>query len=157
MSRYNSQVEWEKAFWDNHEVSAMGCWVWKNKTPKSGYGNKYLPAMKKYQYVHRISYYLTHNYTMPEKGLLVRHKCDNPPCYNPDHLETGTHKDNTQDSIDRGRFMKNYVPKERVTLCSRGHLYDFENTYEHINKHGKLVRTCRKCNKYYKDKERGKI
>lgn len=34
---------------------------------------------------------------------IVRHKCDNPRCINPEHLIGGTQKDNVQDCIDRGR------------------------------------------------------
>lgn len=34
---------------------------------------------------------------------VVRHKCDNPVCQNLRHLEPGTHRDNTQDMIKRGR------------------------------------------------------
>ena len=39
---------------------------------------------------------------IPE-GHIVRHKCDNPPCINPDHLETGTHSDNALDREARCR------------------------------------------------------
>ena len=37
------------------------------------------------------------------KGYMVRHKCDNPRCINPEHLELGTAKDNMRDKIKRGR------------------------------------------------------
>jgi hypothetical protein len=30
-------------------------------------------------------------------NIVVRHKCDNPCCFNPHHLETGSHKQNMAD------------------------------------------------------------
>jgi hypothetical protein len=37
-------------------------------------------------------------------GLIVRHKCDNPNCVNPKHLEVGTQKQNMMDASARGRL-----------------------------------------------------
>lgn len=49
---------------------------------------------------HRRVYYETTGEWPP----VVRHKCDNPRCINPEHLEGGTHVDNMQDCIKRGRY-----------------------------------------------------
>lgn len=54
--------------------------------------------------LHRVVYKEFNNVTWEEiKGLVVRHKCDNPRCINPYHLEIGTYKDNTMDMMTRGR------------------------------------------------------
>jgi hypothetical protein len=53
----------------------------------------------KTQKVHRVSYELAKG-TIDE-GLLVRHKCDNKQCCNPDHLELGTAIDNAADYFNR--------------------------------------------------------
>ncbi len=49
--------------------------------------------------------YCQHNGVHPDsiKGKVVRHKCDNPRCINPEHLEIGTYQDNSNDAIIRGR------------------------------------------------------
>lgn len=49
---------------------------------------------------HRASYRI-HNGEIPQ-GMLVRHRCDNPACVNPDHLELGTHQQNSSDRALRG-------------------------------------------------------
>lgn len=46
-------------------------------------------------------------------GLVVRHKCDNPKCINPNHLEIGTRKDNADDRSMRGRN-RTPLTKEQV-------------------------------------------
>ena len=77
-------------------ISAQGCWEW-GGARSGGYGIRGREGR-----VHRIAYGLSHG-EIP-KGLLVRHKCDNPPCCNPEHLELGTHVQNARDAIERGRW-----------------------------------------------------
>ena len=81
-------------------VTPKGCWEWLGASIKDGYGMVDTPAGAKL--VHRVSY--EHFVGPIPKGLLVRHKCDNPPCFYPPHLELGTDKDNAQDMVKRGRW-----------------------------------------------------
>jgi hypothetical protein len=37
---------------------------------------------------------------------VARHTCDNARCIRPDHIVIGTHADNVQDKVDRGRALK---------------------------------------------------
>ena len=79
------------------------CWEWQLSRLTNGYGRISIGNQKQ-DYAHRVSH-TVFNGEIPN-GLVVRHRCDNPCCCNPDHLEAGTHKENTRDSLDRGRFAK---------------------------------------------------
>ncbi len=61
---------------------------------------------------HRVSYEI-HCGPIPN-GLVVRHRCDNPSCVNPQHLELGTQADNVNDRQLRGRFVLPNVRGERM-------------------------------------------
>lgn len=53
------------------------------------------------QYAHRVAWEEV-NGPIPD-GLLVLHRCDNPPCVRPEHLFLGTDADNARDKAEKGR------------------------------------------------------
>lgn len=81
-----------------------GCLEWTGppQDPKLGYGRVSVDGQM--WSTHRLAYTLAVG-SIPD-GLIVRHKCDNPPCCDPDHLELGTHQDNCDDMLARDRRSK---------------------------------------------------
>ena len=79
------------------------CWLWTGAKYRFGYGHFRRKINNKWMMykTHRYSY--EHFYGPVPEGLLVLHKCDNPACVNPEHLYAGTHQQNIQDQILRGR------------------------------------------------------
>lgn len=80
--------------------NANGCMEWQGVRRKDGYGVLFVG--KRRVSAHRYSYQLHYGVTL-DSLQLVCHKCDNPPCANPDHLFIGTHQDNVADMIAKGR------------------------------------------------------
>lgn len=82
------------------EKNEIGCHlVISHKPHQSGYIEKWIDG-KRYK-LHRFIYEQIHG-KIPN-DLVIRHKCDNPTCINPDHLEIGTHEDNVEDRVVRNR------------------------------------------------------
>lgn len=90
-------------FWEKVDVrGAEECWPWTGATTHGGYGvlgsGGHDGTVTR---AHRLSYEI--HFTPIPDGLVIRHKCDNPVCVNPAHLETGSQKENMQDAVSRVR------------------------------------------------------
>lgn len=70
------------------------CIVWEKAKNSGGYPVTWYNG--KIQYVHRLV-------MKAQPGELIMHKCDNPSCINPDHLELGTYDSNSKDMVKKGR------------------------------------------------------
>lgn len=86
-----------------------GCWVCDSAiaNPESGYCEIVIQSSlfgKRREYVHRLSY--RHFKGPIPRGKHVCHSCDNPPCWNPEHLFSGTRYDNMQDMVSKGRHYR---------------------------------------------------
>lgn len=95
----------EERFWHFVDKAALDdCWLWTGNRDKDGYGSLRTPTTQ--VRAHRVSFQI-HNPGVSIDGLMVRHKCNNPPCVNPAHLLSGTHLDNMADRMEAGHFYSN--------------------------------------------------
>ena len=83
-------------------VKGVSCWNWAGATRGSKQkrgcfwnGKKNVDAAR--------WIFAKANPHQPIDGLCIRHKCDNPLCVNPEHLEIGTQADNVADMWARNR------------------------------------------------------
>jgi len=82
-----------------HPSLGSSCWNHGGAIIPKG-GHRYFWYDGKGSSAHRASYRI-HNGEIPS-DMHVRHRCDNPACVNPDHLELGTHQQNMSDKALRG-------------------------------------------------------
>lgn len=80
-------------------ATSDGCLEWLGHRDRDGYGRLWFddrdrPAIR--------ATWIANRGPIPA-GMVVRHKCDNPPCVNLDHLELGTNAENMRDKAIRGR------------------------------------------------------
>lgn len=100
-----------------------GCLLWTAARTGAGYGGFRLNG--RLHNAHRLSFELFTG-DVPA-GLVVRHRCHRPACVHPEHVHTGTHRENSQDQAEAGRWG---LPSVRLTdaeavaaegLCQLGH------------------------------------
>lgn len=83
------------------------CWKWTGAKDKQGYGSIQAGFGRGTILAHRAVWEVVYG-EIPKSpklyhGTVVRHKCDNPSCCNPRHLELGTQAHNVSDMHKRGR------------------------------------------------------
>lgn len=112
-------------------------------------------------YVYRFALMLKLNRPL-RTGYVVDHKCGNPSCVNPDHLQEVTQSEHLQLEIARGRVAPGdmNVGQRTKTHCPAGHEYTPANTYVYLRKRstkngGGYERHCKTCRNDRKAQRRG--
>jgi hypothetical protein len=88
-----------QAFEARMKPMPSGCIEWTGNIDGSGYGR--FCFQRKITLAHRAAWTLFRG-PIPD-GMCLLHKCDNPPCVNPDHLFLGDRGDNARDMSAKQR------------------------------------------------------
>lgn len=103
------------------------CWIWKGYRDHKGYGR--FRVHRKTCLAHRYSFHL-HRGVLPKHEM--HHRCENPPCVNPDHLVPLSRYEHAQ-----------LLKSAQQTHCKSGHAFTPENTLIRSTRNGR--RKCRRC------------
>lgn len=96
------------------------CWPWPGSVSAQGYGLFRHAGMV--STTHRISFAAYHE--DPPAGLVVRHRCDNRPCWNPSCLLIGTQGDNMNDAATRKRMPHSDAAAKKLTSIDARQLFE---------------------------------
>ncbi len=111
------------------------CWVWTGNRGHWGYGRMSFRGVL--HRVHRLAAHLWHGLDLSDTQAKALHSCDNPPCFNPEHLWIGTQTDNHADMVAKGRASG----PSKWPRCSLGHELSAGNRVKATDGRGR----CRIC------------
>jgi len=96
---------WARLIAKRHIDDIRGCWTWTGTKDSGGYGRISVRIAGRIRSVaaHRIVAHLKHGLNLSIRNEYACHRCDNPICFNPDHIFVGTPLDNARDCIAKGR------------------------------------------------------
>lgn len=122
--------------WD---ITERGCWEWRGFRNELGYG---IFSAERLGLVHARAHRVVYEHlTGDEVGdRVLRHRCDNPPCVNPAHLETGTQADNINDMMERGRHWLHLR-----TECKHGHDLTLPGATREARRGERVYMACVEC------------
>lgn len=92
----------QKRLRERSMVNDQGCWEWTGTRASRNYGGIWFDG--KMRQTHRVSAFLSGVLSdLSLSEVVVRHKCNNSICCNPDHLCVGSHQDNYDDIRKSGK------------------------------------------------------
>lgn len=98
-------------FWDK-VTKTDGCWLWIGAKNRKGYGHIKIDGKTESAYV--LSFTDANGITGPATGkkISIHHRCENPACVRPDHLEAVTYSEHLRKH-----------PRQKAHTCKDGHSF----------------------------------
>lgn len=117
--RRAQRLERYTRFWLLMTRPEVGCWEWQGHRTVYNYGQ-----FERNTKAHRLAYELAVG-EIPD-GMLVCHRCDNPPCCRPDHLFLGDKEKNGRDMAAKGRARTSRFTPDEIrsirAMVKEGHV-----------------------------------
>jgi hypothetical protein len=127
------------------------CWEWTASKDRDGYGIFCISSTAKPSTVksHRFSALLA-GIDIDQK--VVRHKCHNPACVNPDHLLSGTQADNVNDMMVANRQNLGHGGRRTAVITPYGEFNTVTDAAKALNLNISTVirRLNRKCTGWHR-------
>jgi hypothetical protein len=146
----DQKLEILKISFEKDVIRKEQCWDWKGAKHEDGYSKLSISYKIGIQSGHGASY-IIHIGEIP-KGMVIRHKCHNPVCTNPNHLEIGTIKENIRDSVDAGRNARgsrnNKAKLKENDVINIQRMIEEKITNEEIAKNYNVSKSTIECIKY---------
>jgi hypothetical protein len=121
-------------------VTSEECWI---KEKSSSYPT--ITINNQVYILSRLVAHLWHNLDLNDPRQLACHRCDNKPCFNPEHIYSGTFSSNLNDAVDSRAH-----GQTKRTHCKLGHLLDGIK----VRSNGNSERYCKKCQRLANIKHR---
>ena len=125
------KIPLEIRFWNNvnkegpvHPLLGTRCWLWLGYKDKDGYGETSIE--RKSKRAHHAAFFLMHGHFPSPQGL---HRCDNPPCVNPDHIFEGGALENNTDCWNKGRAKRAKGEKHGGAKLTAENIKQIRNLY----------------------------
>ncbi len=102
------------------------CWEWPGFKTKRGYG-----VIGHRGRVYRVHRWFWEMVNGPfDSKFEVCHACDNPSCYNPEHLFLGTHRDNMGDAARKNRIVSHCGEKSGLAKLTNSQVKEIRRLYK---------------------------
>jgi len=135
--RYKLSESDIQRFWSK-VVKTDSCWSWNGSHNPDGYPTFWLAYLNRCPQASRIMYSLMIGDVPEGNQEAIDHKCNNPGCVNPDHLQRITQQANVLRS--KGVCAKNAAK----ALCHRGHPLTPFSKSTHADKPWRSCKVCAK-------------
>ncbi|MFD5308310.1 HNH endonuclease signature motif containing protein [Streptomyces ardesiacus] len=113
-------------FSDQATVTDAGCWE-THLSEQNDYGYTQISIEGKNWKLHRFAFSISHGDISESEQ--IHHKCANPKCFNPEHLEAISKRDNIAEMLERRYYRDRIAELEAEVIALKEQLKEAKNAF----------------------------